>query len=81
MQNGLREEINDVVANYLKRKLRTGEPIDVAEMAHEMAQSFVDMVTEQDEEQQAPLLALIMISLGDEYLQRRGLFSPERRDN
>jgi nucleoid-associated protein YejK len=81
MQNGLREEINDLVMKYLKRKLRTGEPIDVAEMAHEMAQSFVDMVADQDEEQQAPLLALIMINLGDEYLQRRGHFSPERRDN
>jgi hypothetical protein len=52
MQNGLRKEINDVVVKYLKRKLRTGEPIDVAEMADEMAQSFVDMITEQDEEQQ-----------------------------
>jgi hypothetical protein len=81
MQNGLREEINDVVMKYLKRKLQTGEPIDVAEMADELAQSFVDMVTEQDEEQQAPLLAQIMISLGDEYLQRRGLIPTERRDN
>jgi hypothetical protein len=39
MKNGLRKEINDVVVKYLKRKLRTGEPIDVAEMADEMAQS------------------------------------------
>jgi nucleoid-associated protein YejK len=81
MQNGLRKEINDVVVKYLKGKLRTGEPIDVAEMADEMAQSFVDMITEQDEEQQAPLLAQIMTSLGDEYLQRRGLIPTERRDN
>ena len=81
MQNGLRKEINDVVVKYLKRRLRTGEPIDVAEMADEMAQSFIDMVTEQDEEQQAPLLAQIMTSLGDGYLQRRGLISTERRDH
>jgi nucleoid-associated protein YejK len=39
MKNGLRKEINDVVVKYLKRKLRTGKPIDVAEMADEMAQS------------------------------------------
>jgi hypothetical protein len=37
------------------------------------------MITEQDEEQQAPLLAQIMTSLGDGYLQRRGLIPTERR--
>jgi hypothetical protein len=31
------------------------------------------MIMEQDEEHQAPLLASIIVSLGDEYLQRRGL--------
>jgi hypothetical protein len=42
-------EINDVAVRCLKRKLQTDESIDVAETAHEMARSFVDMVTEQDE--------------------------------
>jgi hypothetical protein len=43
MPKPLREEINDVVERYLEHKLRTGEPVDVPGMAHEMAQSVVDM--------------------------------------
>jgi hypothetical protein len=57
----------------LRDKLKSGEGIDVAEMAHAMSQSLVDMIMEQEEEYQAPLLASIIVSLGDEYLQRRGL--------
>src|ERR1700735_3430861 len=37
MPKPLREEINDVVERYLEHKLRTGEPVDVLGMAHEMA--------------------------------------------
>ena len=73
MDKPLRDGINEVVVNYLQGKIASGEPIDVAEMAHEMAQSLVDMIMEQEKEHQAPLLASAMASLGDEYLQRCGL--------
>jgi hypothetical protein len=71
----LREAINEAVVGHLKDKLETGG-IDVAEMAHELTQSLVDMIMEQEEEHQAPLLASIVVSLGDEYLQRRGFIEP-----
>jgi DNA-binding protein Fis len=77
----LREAINEAVVGHLKDKLETGEGIDVAEMAHELTQSLVDMIMEQDEQNQAPLLAQIITSLGDEYLQRRDLIPTEHRDN
>jgi DNA-binding protein Fis len=73
MKKLFRDQINDTVVAYLQDKLKSGEGIDVAEMAHAMSQSLVDMIMEQDEEHQAPLLASIIISLGDEYLQRRSL--------
>jgi hypothetical protein len=73
MKKLFRDQINDTVVSYLQDKLKSGEGIDVAEMAHAMSQSLVDMIMEQDEEYQAPLLASIIISLGDEYLQRRSL--------
>ena len=53
--------------------------LDVAVMAHEMTQSLVDMIMDQDEHQHAPLLALMILSLGDEYLQLTGI--GERRDH
>ena len=81
MQRPLREAINDVVVTYLEHKLQTGEPVNVAAMACEMAESIVDMVVEQQEPNQAPLLATTIAALGDEYLQRRGLIETERRDN
>ena len=70
----LREAINEAVVGHLKDKLETGEGIDVAEMAHELTQSLVDMIMEQEEEHQAPLLASIVVSLGDEYLPTTGLY-------
>jgi hypothetical protein len=81
MLKPLREEINDVVVKHLERKLQTGEPINVPDMVIEMTLSLVDMIMEQDDRQQAPLLAQIITSLGDEYLQRCGLVPTERRDN
>ena len=54
---------------YLQDKMASGETIDVAEMAHEMAQSLVDIIMEQEKEHQAPLLASAVASLGDEYLE------------
>ena len=60
-------------------QLRKDGTLDVAVMAHEMTQSLVDMIMDQDEHHHAPLLALMILSLGDEYLQRTGI--GERRDN
>jgi DNA-binding protein Fis len=77
----LREAINEAVVGHLKDKLETGEGIDVAEMAHELTQSLVDMIMEQEEEHQAPLLASIVVSLGDEYLQRRGFIETRPRQH
>ena len=79
MPKALRSEINDVVVKYTERKLRKDGTLDVAVMAHEMTQSLVDMIMDQDEHHHAPLLALMILSLGDEYLQRTGI--GERRDN
>ena len=42
---------------------------------------LIDMVMEQDEKHQGPLLAQIIGSLGNEYLERRGLLQTGRRDN
>jgi DNA-binding protein Fis len=80
MQKRLREAINDVVVEYVTSKLRTGEPVDVAFMAREMSLPLIDMVMEQDEKHQG-LLAQIIGSLGNEYLERRGLLQTGRRDN
>ena len=81
MSKPLREGINEVVIDYLQAKMATGEVIDVVEMAHEMAQSLVDMIMEQDKEHQAPHLASTMASLGDEYLQRCGLLELSRQEH
>ena len=66
MPKALRAEINDVVVKYTERKLRKDGTLDVAVMAHEMTQSLVDMIVDQDEHHHAPLLALMILSLGDE---------------
>ena len=76
MPKPLREEINEVVVKYLQRQLQADEAVDVAYMAREMAQSLVDMFMEQEEQQQAPLLAQVIVTVGDEYLQRCGLIRP-----
>jgi hypothetical protein len=44
-----------------------------------MAKSLVDMIMEQDERRQAPLLASIIVTLGDEYLLRHALVQTGRR--
>jgi hypothetical protein len=77
----LRKEINDVVVKYLEHKLQTDNPVNVVVMANEMVQSLVDVIIELDETQQAPLLASLIATLGDEYLGRRGLITTGRRDN
>ena len=64
---------------YKERKLRKDGTLDVPVMAHEMTQSFVDMIMDRDERHYAPPLDLMILSLGGEYLQRTGI--GERRDN
>jgi len=65
----------------LEHKLQTDNPVNVVVMANEMVQSLVDVIMELDETQQAPLLASLIATSGDEYLGRRGLISTARRDN
>jgi hypothetical protein len=81
MPKPLRDEINDVVVKYLEYKLQTDNPVNVVVMANEMIQSLVDVIMELDESQQAPLLASLIATLGDEYLRRRGLITTDRRGN
>jgi DNA-binding protein Fis len=81
MQKPLREAINEVVVGYVTTKLQRGEPVDVAFMAREMSLPLIDMVMEQDEKHQGPLLAQIIESMGNEYLDRRELLQTGRRDN
>jgi hypothetical protein len=53
----------------------------VAFIARERMQSLIDMVLEQEEKYQGPLLAHIVGSLAEEYLKRHGLIQSRRRDN
>ena len=80
MSNHLREAITDLVVQYLEHQLQKDEPVDVPAIAQEMAQSIVDMIMEQEEQHQASLLASTIASLGDEYLQRRGLVQTGHRE-
>ena len=79
MAKALRAEINDVVVKYTERKLRKDGTLDVAMVSHELTQSLVDMIVEQEEHHHAPLLALMILSVGQEYLRRTGI--TERRDH
>ena len=74
MGKPLRLGIHELVINHLKTKLASGEQIDVAEMTQEVAQSVVDVIMEQEEEGQGALFAFALTSLGEEYLQQRGVF-------
>ena len=79
--------INDVTArgrepSYVGLALRLVRSSKTARrMAREIMHSLIDMVLEQDEKHQEPLLAHIVGSLADEYLKRRGLIQSRRRDN
>jgi hypothetical protein len=74
MSKPLRVGIHELVVSYLETRLATGERIDVAEMTHEIAQSLVDVIMEQEEDGQGLLFAFALTSLGEEYLQQRGAF-------
>ena len=74
MSKPLRVGIRELVVSQVQTKRATGEQIDVAEMTYEIALSLVDVIMEQEEEGQSALLAFALTSLGEEYLQRRGVF-------
>ena len=79
MSKPLRVGINEVVVSYLETRLAAGEKIDVAAMTFEIAQCLVDVIMEQEEDGQGTLLAYALTSLGEEYLQRRGVFDTKVR--
>jgi hypothetical protein len=56
MKNCLREAITELVVEYLEHQRQKDEPVEVPAIAHEMAQSIVDMIMEQEERHQASLL-------------------------
>ena len=66
-----------MVVKYLEHKLQTDKPVNVAAMANEMVQSLVDVIMQLDEYHQAPALALLIATLGDEYLRRRGFITTQ----
>ena len=74
MSKPLRVGIRELVVSQVQTKLATGEQIEVAEMTYEIALSLVDVIMEQEEQGQGALLAFALTSLGEEYLQRRGVF-------
>src|SRR6476646_4608510 len=65
MSKPLREGINEFVIDYMRAKTATGEAIDAAEIAYEMAQSLVDIIMKEEAEGQALLLALVLAGLGE----------------
>jgi len=68
----LREGINEFVTDYVQSKTATGEAIDHAELAYEMAQSLVDIIMKEETEGRALLFALVLAGLGEEYLLQSG---------
>ena len=50
MSKPLREGINEFVIDYMQAKTATGEAIDAAEIAYEMAQSLVDIIMKEEAE-------------------------------
>ena len=74
MSKQLRAGIHKVITSYLRARIASGESIDVAEMTQEIAQSLVDVIMQQEEEGQGALFAFALTTLGEEYLQRRGVF-------
>ena len=60
MSKPLREGINEFVIDYVQAKTATGEAIDAAEIAYEMAQSLIDIIMKEEAERQASLFALVL---------------------
>ena len=50
MSKPLREGISEFVIDYVQAKRATGEAIDAAEIAYEMAQSLIDIIMTEEAE-------------------------------
>ena len=60
MSKPLREGISEFVIDYVQAKRATGEAIDAAEIAYEIAQSLIDIIMTEEAEGQASLFALVL---------------------
>ena len=61
-------EINDLVQEHVE----TGEPVDIAALAANIAESLIDLLLLAPEEQQANLLAATISQLGQAFLEKSG---------
>jgi len=64
MDDCLHCEINDVVMRFVEKALKEGTNVDVVDVISMMAESIVDVILQQEDVQQANLLAEAMRSLG-----------------
>jgi hypothetical protein len=67
---GLREDINNLVAQSVTLSLITGEKINVPDWVSEMTASLADMILEQPEDEQSRLVAHAHRTL-DEFIAAR----------
>ena len=81
MTKPLRKAINDAVAQYVANRLQRREPADVTLITREITSSLIDIVLDQEEKHQGPLLAQIIGNMVDDYLERSGQSQNTRRDN
>jgi hypothetical protein len=75
MSKPLRVGFRDLIVSYLQTRRATDEHVDPAELTLEIAQSLVDVIMEQEQDDQGALFAFALTSLGEEYLQRKGAFN------
>jgi hypothetical protein len=61
-------EINDLV----QEQIETGEPVDIVDLAANMAESLVDLILLAPEEEQAKLLAVTIGHVGHTFLEKSG---------
>ncbi len=64
MSKPLGAGIRELITSYLQARIATSEHVDVAEMAHEIAQSLVDVIMEQEEDGRAALFAFAVTRFG-----------------
>jgi hypothetical protein len=81
MPKSLRHAINEVVLQHITAKLQRCERVDVASLTREIAQSLLDILLDQEEKHQGPLLAQVIGDMMDDYLRRSGQSQSGRRDN
>ena len=72
MRDCLHCEINDLVTQYIEEASRSGTAVQIGEIMSMMVESLVDLILQQEESQQANLLAAAVGALGDLFLQKSG---------